>query len=254
MKASQNNLDEVLLHRKELGETPLEALKRARKEHGILEEVPMTYAGRLDPMAEGLLLFLAGEAVHDKEKYTALDKTYTFTILFGFSTDTHDLLGRVDDTADGIFNTPVFEKTLETFIGKQEQAYPAYSSKTIDGKPLFEWAREGRLHEITIPSHSIEIKALEPVSVEKISATKLNEEIKKRIGKLKGDFRQEETIALWDAYIENAMDTEFTLATCNVACTSGTYVRALVADIGIKLQTPTTTFSIIRTNIGNYSL
>lgn len=70
---------------KHIGETPLEALERFRREQGIAADVPMTYAGRLDPMAEGLLLILLGEECKNKEKYLGLDKEYEVEVLFGIT-------------------------------------------------------------------------------------------------------------------------------------------------------------------------
>ncbi|MDQ3244755.1 MAG: tRNA pseudouridine(55) synthase TruB, partial [bacterium] len=83
-----------LLNKKE-GETPLEALESFRVKAKIGKEVKMTYAGRLDPMASGLLIILAGEECKNKEKYLRLDKEYNFEVLFGFATDTYDILGKV---------------------------------------------------------------------------------------------------------------------------------------------------------------
>ena len=53
---------------KNIGETPLECLERIRLEYGKPKDIPMTYAGRLDPMAEGLLIILVGDDCKDKEK------------------------------------------------------------------------------------------------------------------------------------------------------------------------------------------
>ena len=237
-----------------MGETPLQAIDRLRESLSIPFDAPITYAGRLDPMAEGVLILLSGDKVHEKDKYTKLDKVYKFQILFGFATDTFDILGRIQDTEDYIFNTPLFEKALKKFEGKQIQAYPPYSSKTVEGKPLFKWAREGRLHEIDIPTHEVEIKNISPVKVETISQLDLKEEIRERISLVKGDFRQKEILELWEAYIDNALETEFTLASVEVTCTSGTYIRALVDDIGRELGVPTTTYSINRVSIGEYTI
>ena len=239
---------------KEIGETPLEVIVRTRAEFSIPEGIPITYAGRLDPMAEGVLILLTGDKVHEKEKFNNLDKEYEFKILFGFSTDTYDLLGRINNTDDVIFKSATFEKALQAFKGKSKQEYPPYSSKTIDGMPLFEYARKGRLHEIEIPTRDIEIKELEPLKKENISSSELRDYIRENISKVKGDFRQKETLDLWNAYVDNSMKTSFDIATCRVFCTSGTYVRALVNDIGKQLTTPTTTFSIKRTVVGRYKI
>jgi tRNA U55 pseudouridine synthase TruB len=83
---------------KKLGETPLEALERTRTEHSIAADVPMTYAGRLDPLVEGQMIILIGEECKNKDAYTKLGKTYEFEILSGVSTDTYDLLGLVTDS------------------------------------------------------------------------------------------------------------------------------------------------------------
>ena len=84
--------DNVIIAYKNIGETPLECLERHRKERSIDKDIPMTYAGRLDPMAEGLMILLVGEECKNKDKYLGLDKTYEFKILVGFSTDTYVFL------------------------------------------------------------------------------------------------------------------------------------------------------------------
>ena len=68
-------------------------------EEGISADVPLTYAGRFDPLAEGLLIVLAGTRVHDKDQFSRLDKTYEFSLLLGIGTDTHDLLGMITEHA-----------------------------------------------------------------------------------------------------------------------------------------------------------
>ncbi|KKR79021.1 MAG: tRNA pseudouridine synthase B [Candidatus Nomurabacteria bacterium GW2011_GWA2_40_9] len=95
MKSENKNI--ILLNKKE-GETPLSALSLFRDKHKIYKDIPMTYAGRLDPMASGLLIILAGEECKNKEKYLNLDKEYEFEILFGFQTDTYDILGKITKT------------------------------------------------------------------------------------------------------------------------------------------------------------
>ena len=68
-------MDSVLTVYKKRGETPLQALNRLRKEAPKLENEILSYAGRLDPLAEGLMLVLIGEANKKREKYLNLDKT-----------------------------------------------------------------------------------------------------------------------------------------------------------------------------------
>ena len=89
-KAGENNIFNVF---KPIGISPLDAIKTLKEKYPELKDEKMTYAGRLDPLAEGVLLILAGNAVHEKEKYLKLDKEYEGEILFGFTTDTYDILG-----------------------------------------------------------------------------------------------------------------------------------------------------------------
>ena len=108
----------IVLNKKE-GETPLLALENFRAKNPKYLNVPMTYAGRLDPMASGVLLILAGAETKNKDKYLVLNKEYDFSMLFGFSTDTYDILGKV------------IKKSLgnKTFYGKQELALPLRASR-----------------------------------------------------------------------------------------------------------------------------
>src|SRR5258708_6784437 len=111
----------LLLHKKE-GETPLEALENFRAKHKAYKNASMTYAGRLDPLVSGLLLILAGDATKEKEKYLGLSKEYKFSALFGFATDTYDILGKVVRQDLTIFKQKDLEKkikkNLKFFIGK----------------------------------------------------------------------------------------------------------------------------------------
>ena len=91
-----------LVNKKE-GETPLAALERLCRDHGIYEKV--TYAGRLDPMASGLLLVLSGDDVYKKDSMLEHTKTYDFTILLGVATDTGDILGKVTEVDSEILRS-----------------------------------------------------------------------------------------------------------------------------------------------------
>ncbi len=249
---------------KKRGETPLACLERVRREHGILDDVPMTYAGRLDPMAEGLMIILVGEECKDKEKYTKLNKTYEFEILVGFETDAYDLLGLVDCRRqdllqnefvipENIRNPEIFQNTLASFVGRQQQTYPAYSSKTVNGKQLHIYAREGRA-DFVRPTHEVEIFSLTQTGTKTISRENLLREIIERISKVVGDFRQDEILEKWKEVLTQSSSDEFQIITCRIDCGSGTYVRQLVHDIGEKLGMPITTFSIKRTKVGEYEL
>ncbi len=243
-----------LLNKKE-GETPLEALESFRAKNKKYKDAKMTYAGRLDPMASGLLLVLAGEEIKNKERYLSLEKEYEFEILFGFATDTYDILGKIVAST----NLPLIMReselqdkikdNLKFFTGKFIQKYPIYSSKTVKGKQLFVYARSGI--DVEIPEREVSVKELKFLELRKIKSDKLLKNIEKRIRKVKGDFRQKEIVKLWRKNL-NIGNSVFHIAKFKIRCSSGTYVRGIVNSLGEKIGIPALAFSIERTKIGNF--
>lgn len=245
----------IILNKKE-GETPLECLESFRMRHKEYQNLPMTYAGRLDPMASGVLLVLAGEECKKREKYLKLSKEYEFSVLFGFITDTHDILGKVTHDFGVLksFSASELEKAikinLKYFKGKFLQKYPIYSSRTVDGEPLFAYAREGK--NVEIPEHEVEVKSFKFLKLRKITSRKLSEDIIKRIRKVNGDFRQKEILKIWSKELE-VSEQQYFIATFYIKCGGGTYVRAIANDLGVKIGVPALAFSIKRTKIGKWS-
>lgn len=243
----------VVLNKKE-GETPLECLENFRAKNPEYKKEKMTYAGRLDPMASGLLLVLIGEECKKKEKYLKLDKEYEFKILFGFSTDTYDILGKIihSNILTNIRLTGLeksIKKEIKKFKGDIVQKYPVYSSKTIKGKPLFSFARSGE--EVEIPVREVYVRDLKFLKLRKIQNKKLLDIINKRIKKVKGDFRQKEILKLWQKNLKNK--NTYLIVDFKIKCSSGTYVRAIADSLGKGLKIPTLAFSIKRTKIGKWS-
>jgi tRNA pseudouridine(55) synthase len=106
------NPQPVITIYKKKGETPYEALMRLRLARPEYAALPLSYAGRLDPMAEGVLIVLVGEENKYREKYLDLEKTYKVQILFGIGTDTYDVLGKVID----VKNIPISETEVRQAI------------------------------------------------------------------------------------------------------------------------------------------
>jgi tRNA pseudouridine(55) synthase len=237
---------------KNLGETPNEAILRWKKENPEFTNVSATYAGRLDPMAEGLLLVLTGEELHNKGKYLNLPKTYIFEILWGFKTDTYDLLG-ISEYKAVLPEKNELLQLLEKSLGKFVQKYPAFSSKPVLGKSLFMWARAGKLSEIKIPEHEVLIKKIKYLERREIKRETLLQEIQNRIEKVKGDFRQKEILEKWQENLSEKNANEFIIDKIEIVVSSGFYVRQFVADLSDKLSVFGTTFSIKRTKIDSYN-
>ena len=260
----------IVLNKKE-GQTPLECLEVFRAENDEYKNLKMTYAGRLDPMASGLLLILAGEETKNKEKYLKLGKEYKFEVLFGFRTDTYDILGKVFKTGfsqiqnfrgprKGVSQTvenlvslkiqKLLQENLKHFTGKFVQKYPMYSSKTVKGKPLFSYARKGE--EIEAPKSIVNVESLKLLKIRKINNQKLLENIEKRIKRVNGDFRQDEILKIWRKKLEK--EKTFHIVSFKIKCGSGTYVRGIANSLGERVKIPALAYSIKRTRVGKYMI
>lgn len=239
---------------KRVGETPLECIGRFRQGHAAYADVPMTYAGRLDPAAEGVLLLLSGDALARKEDYLGLQKTYRFEVLWGVTSDTLDVLGVPTFGGDTPSEADV-KQTLKTSTGLFEQRYPAFSSKPVLGKPLFQWAREGRLSEVEMPQHEVEIIST-PLFVARrsVSAEDITAHVEKVITAVKGDFRQSEIQTAWRDVLREHHDQKFAIDTIEITVSSGFYIRQFVADLAARFGTSALAYSIVRTRVGEYAV
>jgi tRNA pseudouridine(55) synthase len=233
---------------KNLGETPLECLNRFKTENPEYAGLTATYAGRLDPAAEGEILFLFGDLLHKKDEYLSHSKIYTATFVLGVSTDTGDLLG-LPLKSSAIVPT-IDEEKIKKLVSEiknlKQQTYPAYSSKPVDGKPLFVHAREG--NDVERPIRDVEIFSVKTKEVTQIK----REEILERIGKVcslvMGDFRQADIVAGWYV-IADSLGAELPAITLTLHVSSGTYIRGLTDQIEKICGSPAVLCSLIRTKI-----
>lgn len=241
------------------GLTPLQAINLLKEKFPEYKDVKIGFAGRLDPLAHGVLLLMVGEeTTKQKDKYLNFSKEYEFEAVFGVSTDTYDALGLLNNETMQQLNNKDLENKIKKFIknklGKQRQTYPPYSSKTVNSKPLFWWAREGKLSEIKIPQRKIEIYDFNLVEIKEISAAELKKEILKQVDSVQGDFRQKEIKEKWKNFFAVNKNENFEIARFKISCSSGTYVRSLVNELGEKLGSGAMTHQILRTKVGQYSL
>lgn len=135
------------------GMTSHDVVSYIRKTLGVKK---VGHAGTLDPAAAGVLPVFIGTATRFIEYLADSDKAYRAELTLGFSTDTGDDTGQVIDTKKVImpaYNTVA--AILESFIGKSRQLPPMYSAVKINGKKLYEYARQGE--SVERKSREIEI-------------------------------------------------------------------------------------------------
>ncbi len=260
MSEVQNRSGEVLNLYKQVGETPRERLERLRVQKPYYTHEVLSYAGRLDPMAEGVLLCLVGSANKRRETYLDMSKEYVLDVLFGFSTDTYDILGRVMDSGGASGVTPAqIKKALNEFRGTVPMEYPPFSSKTVEGKPLFEWARAlsgqgGALSALVLPRRTVIVYDIACTGFYKVEESDLIAYIEEKVGKVQGDFRQEEVLRLWKRMLKASGGREFPAATIKISCSSGTYARSIANGLGKELGVPALALHILRTKVGEYEV
>lgn len=240
---------------KKLGETPRERLERLRLQKPEFRYEVLSYAGRLDPMAEGVLLCLSGAANSRHDDYLNFPKEYTLDVLFGFATDSYDILGLVMASGDASsIHKKAIQQGLNEFRGTTSQAYPPYSSKPVEGKSLFQWARAGMLGSIALPQKDVTIYEIELRNMYKIKEPALLAYVEDSIGKVRGDFRQDEIVNTWNRYLSKQGTREFPCAQIFFSCTSGTYARSIANQLGTMLGVPALALHILRTKVGEYDV
>ena len=250
-------MDDVLNLYKPIGLTPLQLLNQIRSVDHHYQHSKLTYVGRLDPMAHGVILVLADQAISNTKIYKSLSKTYQVNAILGVQTDTYDTLGIVNHMVNYIPDFPnLTELTdwLRSQLGWHNQDYPPYSSAKVNGRALFEWARMGKLKTINIPSHPINIFQITNVSVEPVFLTNIIDKILSRISLVQGDFRQSAIIDSWKHLQIEANQIMTLRLSCKISCSSGTYIRSIIHEMGEYFGCGAIVYDLLRTQVGNYTL
>lgn len=127
-------------------------------------QVKIGHGGTLDPLATGVLIVGVGKGTKSLQNFLLCTKTYEAVVLFGASTDSYDRVGKVLRRApyEHITKEKV-EEALSQFRGKYKQLPPLFSALKMDGKPLYEYAREGKEPPRQIERRDVEVLELELV-------------------------------------------------------------------------------------------
>ena len=196
----------ILAINKPFGVTSFDVVNEISHLYGISK---VGHTGTLDPIARGVLLVTVGQATKIVELLTANDKEYIADVELGYETDTLDNTGTIIKRKE-IPNNINLKETLNSFKKTYLQEVPIYSAIKVDGKKLYEYARNNK--EVTLPKKEVTIKEIELLK-------------------------------------EN--NNTFTFKTL---VTKGCYIRSLIRDIGLSLNTYATMTSLIRTKQGKVSI
>ena len=147
---------------KEKGFTSHDVVAKLR---GIAGQKKIGHTGTLDPDAEGVLPVCLGRATKVCDLLTDKDKVYEAVMLLGKTTDTQDTSGEVLNESDtALLSEDEVEKAIKSFEGEYDQLPPMYSALKVNGKKLYELAREGKVVERKtrkVNIFSIDIKKVE---------------------------------------------------------------------------------------------
>ena len=138
----------LLLVNKHKGVTSHDIVKDVRS---LLSQREVGHAGTLDPMAEGLLVILCGQACRLSQYLLNQDKRYHVEVSFGIQTDTLDITGQIVAKKEVNLN----KKDLRDLLKKETKSLhlpiPIFSAAKVGGKKLYSYALEGKKEEVKIP-------------------------------------------------------------------------------------------------------
>lgn len=236
-----------------LGSSTHVIAKVLAEKHGV----KTSHTGTLDPMAEGVIIVLVDDERHKKYDYAYWLKTYTFEIAFGIKIDTYDGLGIVDEV--DLDNSKLHDLSadnlnikLQNFVGNYSQTIPPFSAIKIKGKPAHWYARNNKLHTITLPKRHGDIKNIQLISLKTLSIGEIVDDLVSKINFVEGDLRQTEIIKKWLEIKGRYSDKFLPVAKINVQTTKGLYIRSFSQDIANSLGVLGFVLSLVRDKNGMY--
>ena len=173
---------------------------------GICKQKKIGHTGTLDPDAIGVLPVCLGSGTKLCDMLTDKDKEYVAELLLGVETDTQDISGQILRESAPVMEEETVKEAIMSFLGDYMQVPPMYSALKVNGKKLYQLAREGKEVE----------RQARPVTIHELEI----------------------------------LEMDLPVVKIRVACSKGTYIRTLCADIGEKLGCGGTMKSLLRTKVG----
>ena len=260
-------MDGILIIDKPEGITSHDVVARCRR---ILRTKRIGHTGTLDPFATGVMVVLVGRATRLAQFLDRDAKEYEALVRFGFETDTGDRTGTPKDSAISDFRFQISKEDVEAvlpeFRGEIRQAPPMYSAKKVEGKKLYELARQG----VEIERQPVKVKIYElELSESQDSSSKFQVPSSKfQVPRPKTQVPRPKSPD--PSPKSEAIDSEpgtwnLELGTWNlglgtwdlglkVSCSAGTYIRVLAEDIGKKIGVGAHLAELRRTKAGKFAI
>ena len=205
-------MDGLLIINKEKNMTSRDVVNKVCK---LLNTKKIGHTGTLDPLATGVLVLAVNKGLKIVEDITSLDKEYVAEVTLGIETDTLDITGNILKKENVNVSEKEIDDVLKSFIGNYNMEVPLYSAKKINGKKLYEYARNNE--EVDLPINKVYIYELERIS----------------------------NLVLEDDLVKFFIR-------CKVS--KGTYIRSLIRDISKRLNTLGVMSELKRTKQGIFSI
>lgn len=151
----------ILIVNKSEGFTSRDVVNKLGK---IFNTKKIGHTGTLDPLAKGVLVVVLGKYTKLCVDLTQTYKEYIATFKLGILTDTLDITGNVIDKKKVSVSNEEIINAINSFKGKYDQEVPIYSSVKINGKKLYEYARNGE--EVCLPKREVDIRSIEMVDID----------------------------------------------------------------------------------------
>ena len=260
-------------------------VKYAAIKHFRKKNLKVGHAGTLDPLATGVLLVCIGPACKRAQEFQDHDKEYEAVVRFGATTPSYDLEKEVDRTFPyGHVTEEAVRAVLPSFIGTQEQVAPLFSAKSVDGVRAYEMARKmyrnaqkgivdpdfdaaalETLHHSTITIHELELldfSTRPPSSVEMTqppfatAPSDVSSDPPSVISSGAAGGVEKSSLGTASSRIHFTDTSALGLpeARIRIACSKGTYIRALARDLGEALGTGAHLGALVRTRTGDFRL
>ncbi len=203
----------IIVINKEKGMTSHDVVNQVRK---IFKTKKVGHLGTLDPNATGVLAICINDATKLVQFLLEHNKTYIARVCLGKKTDTYDLDGTIISSVKvEKIDVTKLDDIIKNFIGKQLQVPPIYSSIKVNGKKLYEYARNNE--KVNILPREIEVYKIKRIS----------------------ELVYENECCFFDLYLE---------------VSKGTYIRSLCLDIGAKMNILSSMAELCRIKLGNFDI